>query len=56
MREITNHEVLEVSGGMPSPVKYDAINFELPESDSASDYLSELLATSRSMRDGLIFN
>lgn len=50
MRELSKQEVFDVSGGMPHPLKYDAINFEMPEVDSANDYLSELLATSRGIR------
>jgi hypothetical protein len=55
MRELNRTEVAAVSGGVPERLRYDALAFEAPEAESASDYFNELMSFSRGLREELNF-
>ncbi|MFO0145103.1 MAG: hypothetical protein ACK54C_07225 [Betaproteobacteria bacterium] len=53
MRELSQSEVAAVSGGVPERLRYDAIAFEAPETESATDYFNELMSLSRGLRSDM---
>jgi hypothetical protein len=55
MREMSQTEIAAVSGGIPERLRYDAIAFEAPETESATDYFSELMNLSRGLRADMDF-
>ncbi|MFO0207793.1 MAG: hypothetical protein ACK54L_16930 [Betaproteobacteria bacterium] len=55
MRELSQSEVAAVSGGVPERLRYDAIAFEAPETESATDYFNELMSLSRGLRADMDF-
>jgi hypothetical protein len=55
MRELDQTEVAAVSGGIPERLRYDAITFEAPETESAVDYFNELMDMSRGLRADMEF-
>ena len=55
MRELDYTEIATVSGGVPERERYDAIAYEAPEVESATDYFNELLSLSRGLRADLNF-
>jgi hypothetical protein len=55
VRELIHSEIAAVSGGVPEPLRYDAVAFEAPEAESANDYFNELLSLSRGLRADLNF-
>lgn len=55
MRELDISEVATVSGGVPDRLQHDALAFEAPQVESATDYFGELLALSRGLRAQLDF-
>lgn len=55
MRELDHSEIAAVSGGIPERQRYDAIAYEAPEVESATDYFNELLSLSRGLRADMNF-
>lgn len=55
MRELNQAEVAAVSGGIPERLRYDAVSFEAPETESAVDYFNELMDMSRGLRADMEF-
>ena len=55
MRELDQSEVDAISGGVPERHRYDALAYEAPEVESATDYFNELLTLSRGLRADMNF-
>ncbi len=55
MRELSQSEIAAVSGGVPERLQFDAVAFEAPEVESATDYFNELMSLSRGLRADMNF-